>query len=212
MIAAYFDVDGTLVKDNTQYALAKVLLKEGHISASEVREVFFNVVLYKLNLASMRRRLSLYKLFSKISVTQLNEAAKIASESIRINNIFIDIVKSHKQKGHKTVILSSSLKVLCQQIAERFQIEEVYATELQSENGLHDGLTKNEVLEGRKKKDFIIKHAASRSFDLKECYCYGDHKSDLQMLMSVGKPVVVNPGMILRAVALRKKWGILSTD
>lgn len=48
--------------------------------------------------------------------------------------------------------------------------------------------------------------AAVRGFDLAECSAYGDHSSDLELLASVGRPVVVGEDPVLADHAARAGW------
>jgi len=52
-------------------------------------------------------------------------------------------------------------------------------------------------------------YAEKWKLNLAECSAYGDSAQDQWMLMSAGKPVVVNPGSGLRQAARRQGWVIV---
>jgi HAD superfamily hydrolase (TIGR01490 family) len=54
--------------------------------------------------------------------------------------------------------------------------------------------------------------AVREEIDLAASYAYSDSESDLPMLRAVGHPVVVNPDVHLRRIALQEGWEIVHLD
>jgi len=84
----------------------------------------------------------------------------------------------------------------------------VIATKPAIREGVFTGRIQGNMMYGEKKARAIKKLARKKGWDLKECYAYSDHHSDLPLLKSVGHPVAVNPDRILARKAHAYNWPI----
>jgi phosphoserine phosphatase len=51
--------------------------------------------------------------------------------------------------------------------------------------------------------------ARQRGLALKDCYAYGDSPGDIDLLLAVGHPFVVNPIRGMARLAARKCWPVV---
>ncbi|WP_123603224.1 HAD family phosphatase [Micromonospora sp. Llam0] len=78
-----------------------------------------------------------------------------------------------------------------------------------------DGRLTGEVRQpmiGAAKAAAVVHVIASLDLVAADCYAYGDHASDLEMLLQVGHPVVVGTDPVLLDHANRRGWRVLPAD
>ncbi|MES4784779.1 MAG: hypothetical protein C4294_01970 [Nitrospiraceae bacterium] len=61
---------------------------------------------------------------------------------------------------------------------------------------------------GEGKRRLVESFAHQQQIDLKHCYAYGDSPGDLEVLQSVGYPLVVNPIRGMARIARRRGWPV----
>lgn len=211
MIAAFFDIDGTLVDCNTQLELAKTLYKLKKISFLNALEISIWVFIYKLNLISnsLIIRKKIYSVLSSIPINDLNNVMDVTYDQHikpKLNNIFYEIIRKHQNSGHKNIVISATVDYLCNKICTDLGIKEHYSTKLKVANDKFTGEWEGEILEGEAKKQFIRDLAKKNNIDLSCSFAYADHISDLPMFNIVGNPVVFNGSEKMKNIALSKKW------
>lgn len=62
---------------------------------------------------------------------------------------------------------------------------------------------------GTNKALAVVETVGALNLIADDCFCYGDHSSDLQMLSTVGHPRVVGKDPVLLEQALRNGWPVL---
>jgi phosphoserine phosphatase len=137
----------------------------------------------------------------------------------------------HGALGHAIVLVSGTLAPLAHQVAVALAIRlaahgvhaqvGVCATRLQEIDGRWTGEIAGEAgiagqagnarqaMFGAAKARAIRRIAADQGFDLPRCYAYGDASSDRWMLAAVGRPAAVNPSADLESVARLHDWPVL---
>lgn len=214
-IAAFFDIDGTLVSCQTQEQLANALFKNGLISRSFLIRIIFWYIAHKLSLVdnSLGLRRDTYCFLSKKEVSEIDRLMeKTFFENIKpkICVYFKKVVREHRDKGHDVYAISGTLEPLCRRVCEYFGITHYFATKLLIKDGRYTGEWKDEILEGRAKVNLVEKLAAQNAINLRESYAYADSYSDIPFLASVGHPVAVCPDRKLMHYAKTQKWEILT--
>jgi phosphoserine phosphatase len=63
---------------------------------------------------------------------------------------------------------------------------------------------------GEAKASRLRELAATRGYQLSDCYAYSDSVTDLPMLEAVGHPRAVNPDRALRKIARERDWPVLA--
>lgn len=118
-----------------------------------------------------------------------------------------DLIDEHHRKGRDVVIVSSSAIEIVEPIGEMLGVDEIIATRLKSVNGRYTGEIEYYAY-AETKATAIRELAASKGYDLAQCFAYSDSSTDIPMLETVGFPFVVNPDLALRKVAVARGWGI----
>ena len=132
----------------------------------------------------------------------------------------VDQVAWHARQGHAIVLVSGTLAPLAQEVALALVVRlavrriaasvAVCATRLEESDGRWTGRIVGDAMFGEAKGRAVREMAAEKGFDLAQCYAYGDSVSDQWMLEAVGRPVAVNASWRLKTLACRKSWPALT--
>lgn len=211
--AAFFDIDGTLVHCITQQVLTKMLRDEGILNVSQSIKIFVWFALYKLGLVSDSKNLrkTTYVVFASRPKEQIDKIFQKVQDVINLHIRWSmkGVIEKHKRDGDMIIAITGSLQNLCVPICATFEIPIEYSTILDVANNRYTGFWKNEIYEGKKKRNLILELAKKYQLDLKESTSYADSYSDIPMLEVVGHAVAVNPDSMLRKYAIRNNWEII---
>lgn len=120
-----------------------------------------------------------------------------------------EIIKRHKEKGDKVVLLSNSFNTLMQQLADFLLIDEFLCTKLEVVDGKFTGKIDGDIVYGVNKITIAKQYLEDNNISRDDVWAYADHISDLDILILAGNPVVVNPSPTLLKEARGRKWKIL---
>jgi len=125
----------------------------------------------------------------------------------------------HVKQGHAIVLVSGTLEPLARQAARSLEAGlaargaaltiHVCATRLEEKDGQWTGNVLGEAMRGRAKARAARRLAAEQSFDLSECFAYGNSAADEWLLAAVGKPAAANPSSELMRIARMQGWPVL---
>lgn len=131
----------------------------------------------------------------------------------------------HASEGHKIFLISGTLAPLARAVASDLShrldgtipagagsldkpIIEVCATELEIRSGCWTGRLAGPHVSGEAKARSINVTAARDGIVLGESYAYGNSYADVAMLESVGHPTPVNPSLRLARLAHLRRWEV----
>jgi HAD superfamily hydrolase (TIGR01490 family) len=214
--AAYFDVDGTLVRTN-------LIQPTIHFFANQAS---FGQSLRKLGTAILDgprmlhaelrdRRLfneMLYSHYKGISEDRIEVLAKEIFEEILIDAIFPgakDLISLCKKADQRVVLVTGSLDVTIKYLAEYLGADDFIANRLELKDGTATGKLMHPVVAGPVKSHLIVQDAKKHGHDLSECHGYSDSYSDVPMLSVVGQAFCVNPDKKLKRLAQAYRWPII---
>ena len=212
--AAFFDVDGTLIRGSIVGHMVRMAVSEGLLSRAVYPVFFLFFVLYKLNLIPRRRMYRWgYGLGRGVSVaTSLAFVRRCCRERIvpRVVPGVRDLVEHHRAQGHRLVAVTGAPDYAAAIVAQTLGFDDVLATPTPvAGETLHD-----EVLAplcyGTGKLPYVYTYAGRHDIDLAASYFYTDSRSDLPLLEAVGHPVCVNPQFLLRIAARRRGWPVVT--
>lgn len=200
-IAAFFDIDGTLYRDNFISELFKKLIKSDII---EEEKWFVDV---KPEFSKWDRRIGTYDVY-------LNKIADIYKEAIKgYHKSFIEHlvkrivqekggrvyvftrerIKWHKQQGHKLISISGSPSEVVREVALLYGFDDYIGSAYTiNNNGIYTGNV-IPMWDSDSKKKAVLDMQNKYNLDLKNSYAYGDTAGDFSMMKLVGNPVLVNP-------------------
>ncbi len=216
-IAAFYDVDGTLVDSNIVYAYLYYALRLPKISdrlkrisrAALLSPVYIAAELF--NRSAFNRLF--YANYKGLPFERLRLMGREVAEKAFIPHLYADArsrIRTAKEQGIVQVIVSGALDLVMEPFAAELGIDHVIANRLEFQDNVATGRLLPPVLAGEEKRKAVQTFARENDIDLSLSYAFGDSKADLGMLESVGFPCVVNPGKNLESIAAERGWTALA--
>ena len=230
-IAAFFDIDGTL--------LAGPSLERRFFASLRYRRAIpaRNYPLwlahsFRLAPGGIQTVLHANKMYLR-GVTTLTGTGTLAcpnvsaveSESVSPSHrlsflhVALDQAAWHAAANHAIILVSGTLAPLAHRVALALALRllarnflaqvGVCATNLEEIDQCWTGRILGDAMFGQAKARAIRKIAADQNLDLRRCYAYGDSFNDRWMLAAVGRPAAVNPSKKLERVARLNDWPVL---
>lgn len=213
--AAFFDMDRTLVRENTGRLYVKYLRRRRQARLSDLARVSVWVLQYKLGVIDAEK-VTRYALRSMAGQREVDHEA-LCREWFRdmvaplVSPTAREAVEDFRRRGFVLAILSASSPYATRPLADHLGIDDVICTRLEvSGDGRFTGAPREPLCYGRGKVHWAESFASERGVDLGASYFFTDSASDLPMLLRVGHPRVVNPDPRLRLEAWRRGWPVAS--
>jgi HAD superfamily hydrolase (TIGR01490 family) len=211
-VAAFFDVDGTLIAKNSGPLYMKFLRRRGEIRRRDALSTVYFYIRYRLNMLDIEAALERSSRWIRGRREQaIAEHCRLwYREMVRqyLQPELIRRIAEHKEQGHLVAILSSTTNYLAEPLAEDLGIEHLLVSHLIVEDGRFTGEAERPLCYGDGKIYWARRFAEQHGVDLAQSYFYTDSASDLPMLEIVGHPQVVNPDLVLRREARRRGWPV----
>ncbi|MEJ5997738.1 HAD family hydrolase [Corynebacterium sp. H130] len=215
-VAAFFDLDKTIIATSSAYAFGREFMSSGLISPKAALQMSLAQATYILaGHSGEQMDRTRDQLTAMIAGWELEQVRQIAEETMKnvvspaIYQEARDLIRFHQNLGHDVIIISASATELVTPIAKELGVHHIVATELATKDGVLTG----EVLfyaKGPAKAEEIKRLAQERGYDLDRSFAYSDSATDIPMLETVGNAVAVNPDRALRRAALANDWEIKS--
>nr|WP_275440990.1 HAD family hydrolase [Corynebacterium freneyi] len=213
-VAAFFDLDKTIIARSSAYAFGRQFMESGLLSASGMMQMALGQAMYISGghdhdqMEAARDQLS-----AMVTGWRADHVRHIAEESLHqvispyVYKEAIDLIRHHRALGHDVYVVSASAAELVEPIAAELGVRETVATRLEVVDGVYTGEVPFFCRGGNKATE-LRRIAAERGYDLSRCYAYSDSGTDEPMLSVVGHPVAVNPDKALRKIAEEREWPI----
>ncbi len=219
MPAAYFDVDGTLVKTNLIQPTVFYLANQQTPAQSAGRLLRAALRAPQMALAELRDRRTfnelLYSTYEGISRDRLLLLSEECFDKVVKPALFANarsLVKRCRDEGQDVVLVSarstSSSRTSCRTSAPPISI----ANKLEFKANYATGRLLRPVVAGPEKARLIREHARDAGHDLAQCFAYSDSYSDVPMLSVVGHPAAVNPDLRLKRLAQAYGWPVCPSE
>jgi putative phosphoserine phosphatase/1-acylglycerol-3-phosphate O-acyltransferase len=211
-IAAFFDLDRTLINDFSAKKFLQSRLLSGKSTAKELLSQFATVLIY----AAGNRDFETLTKISAMGVKGIKEKQFIAlGEEVYQNHLATTIypesrtlIASHIEKGHQVVIISAATRYQITPIANELGVKDIFCTEMEVRKGKFTGKI-SEMCWAEGKARAGKKFAKDNNIDLSKSFFYTDSIDDYPLLEIVGKPIATNPDNKLSQVAFESNWPIL---
>lgn len=209
-----FDLDNTLLEGESQRYFLTYLFQLGMLKLTTYVRILFWFFRYKLNFAVNPREpleLALTK-FIGWEIGKTDAVAKNFVSEILVSKFYPKMLEvlAHELRDADVLLLSNSIEPIVKAVAAKFKIPRYICTELEIQCAKLTGRIKGEIVYGRNKANRTAAFANQFGYDLKLAKAYADHRSDLELLKSVGYPIVINPDKILLSTAKENHWEILN--
>jgi HAD superfamily phosphoserine phosphatase-like hydrolase len=183
-VAAYFDLDGTLLDASSEKSLASTLSKRSLATGKSVYDSARNRGHFTMASWESLDKISLELVANKLSQRVSPQARE------RLN--------WHREQGHRLVLVTATVMPMAEAMANELAMDGVYGCGPENRQGRLSGSEKGWSVPRRKGKVPIVeKDAQQNDHDLSQCWAYGN-------------PVAVNPETPLRKLAEQNEWTIYS--
>lgn len=207
MVAAFFDVDDTLLQGNS---MASFL--QHHLAASGRPAGTFDQLAARLRVGQPSRRevnSAYYRLFAGHTAARLAAEGAAWFDQAAFHPEVLAALRAHQHRDERVFLVSGSFFACLDPIAAVVGADRAYGTRPVVRDGVLTGQVLAPMVDGVKAR-LVRLLAAVLGLDLATCAAYGDHESDLPMLRQVGHPVVVGADPVLTAVARQRGWRRIS--
>lgn len=218
-VAAFFDLDGTLIPGSANIPFAKAAFKEGMITPKELLKDLSNGISFMLKGATDERS---EQVRDRILEAVKNQpASKVESLGESFIGELVDsitpamrrVLDEHAAEGHDRIVLSASPTETVSRVARDAGLEiGVGTTAERDDRNFYTGRLVGPFCYAEGKVEVMESLAKEHGYDLSKSYAYSDSMSDMPMLLAVGNPVVVNPEPELRDTAFARGWPIIETS
>jgi HAD superfamily hydrolase (TIGR01490 family) len=214
--AAFYDLDGTLVRTNLVHAFAYNARNQQGLLRSVVKTVstFLSVPVFMAADFYNRRLFNdiFFVRYRGESEDRLRYLADELFETTIRPSIFpgaYELIDKSRQLGLRQVLVTGALDITVRPLAKHLKIDDYVTNRLEFVDGSATGRLLPPVMAAATKASWIRTYAEKERLNLSDCYSYSDSMSDLPMLSVVGHPTAVNPDLRLRNTALQHDWPIL---
>ena len=212
-VAAFFDIDGTLIARNSAPLYMRHLQETGQARRRDVARTIYYVARYKLGLLDINRAVavSLAWIRGRDETRVRTDCDAWYADVIRpyLYPAMAATVEAHRRAGHVLALLTSATRYLAEPLAADLRIPNMLVTQLLVRDGRFTGEAVRPVCYGDGKIYWAERFAADHGIDLRRSYFYTDSITDLPLLDRIGEPRIVNPDPRLRRTAGRRGWPVL---
>ena len=215
-VAAFFDLDRTVIAKASLAAFSRPFYKEGLLSRRLVARALWGQVLFARFGARQARIERLRLRVQRLTEGWEQERVRsiVASTLAQVVGPItykeaLELMAEHQFAGRKVYIVSAAPAEIVEPLARYLGADGAIATSAAVSAGRYTGQLLRYAF-GPEKADAIRETAEHDNLDLTESWAYSDSATDLPMLEAVGHPVAVNPDRALRRIARMRDWPILT--
>lgn len=212
-IAAFFDVDNTIIRGASAFHLAIGLYRRDFF---RVRDLVFAALQQwrfvalgesKEQISAVRdRALNIVKGHTVAEVTAIGEEVYDQALASRIFPGTRKILDAHLAAGHQVWLVTATPVEIGSLIARRLGATGSLGTLAEHVDGVYTGRLVGEMMHGESKARGVRELAERLGLDLAASYAYGDSANDIPLLSTVGHPCAINPEPRLRRHAKDVGW------
>ena len=209
------DIDGTLIRGQSQQILLDFLFKGGTINLFNYIVIYSWFVMYKLGLTNNPKKVMefAFKFLSGMKTEEVDSVLDIFLKkelTMRFLKPMISIVDTHKKEGREIILLSNVIEPLVRKISEYLKVDNYISTKLILDGETYTGEIDGKIIYGKEKLFAVKEFIKTKGYTPSDCWAYADHRSDMSLLEFVGNPNAVNPDKVLKQNSLKKGWRILN--
>lgn len=217
--AAFYDVDGTLIRINIVHSFAYYAARQPSLvdsarktvataaslplfwAADKVSRKWFNELFYRSYMGESEDRLVMLaeELFEDVIQPNIYPRAR-------------DLIAESRRAGCRQVLISGALDFTLAPLARYLGVDDLIANRMEFKRGYATGKLHKPFVAGATKSQIMRDFAAEHDVDLANSWAYSDSFSDFPMLAAVGRPTAVNPDFRLRRMARSYDWPVLDLN
>lgn len=123
------------------------------------------------------------------------------AKRLRLNDGAEYLLKSLKQLGFKTAIVSGGFTFFARHLQKQLGVDYVYANELDVVKGVVTGNVVGEIIDGQRKAEILVDIANKLGLSLEQVIAVGDGANDLAMLNIAGLGIAFRAKPLVKASA-----------
>ncbi len=212
-IAAFFDVDNTIIRGASAFHLGVGLYRRGFFRTTDIIRFGFHQARYlmfgenKAQIAEVRdRALSIMQGRSVAEVLTLAEDVYDEVLALRIFPGTQRLLEQHLRAGHQVWLVTATPTEIGDLIARRLGATGALGTIAEHTDGFYTGRLVGDMMHGQAKAQGVRTLAEKQGLDLSQSFAYGDSANDVPLLSEVGVPCAINPDARLRRHAAEVGW------
>lgn len=220
-VAAFFDLDGTLLSTSSALLYVKYLRRRpkgaggpfDRMPFSALLKTLWYQVLYNSNRIDIERVAaeSVRPLAGHPERAMIELCRTWFDESVAafIRPEMPALIEAHRRAGHEICVLTASTPYVAIPLCERMGIKDWIASQLDVRDGTFTGDFVRPLCYGAGKIVHARRWAEARGIDIAGSFFYTDSITDLPMCEAVATPILISPDRKLRREGRRRGWKIL---
>jgi len=213
---AFYDLDHTVLEDNSATHLVHEARERGVMSERLFRQAVWLSILYKLGIGNSTkmivRMLSWLKGLSEDTVYLLCEEVFNTQIVDKIRPEILDTIRAHRSRNGSVLLLSSATEPICKPVARYLEMDDLICSLLEVHDGILTGTTRGKLVYAKEKEVRLRSYCKEHGYNEAEAYYYGDSFTDEHVMKAVGHPIAVDPDKKLLRIALKNEWTIMSRN
>lgn len=212
-VAAFFDVDNTIIRGASSFHLAVGLYRRDFFKRSDIVRFAVHQIRYltfgenRQQIDEVRQRaLEIMHGRSVAEVVAIAEDIYDEVLSLRIFPGTQRLLDQHLRAGHEVWLVTATPVEIADIIARRLGATGALGTIAEHKDGFYTGRLVGDLLHGRAKAEAVRALAEREGLDLERSFAYGDSTNDVPILSEVGFPCAINPDGRLRKHAAEVGW------
>jgi HAD superfamily hydrolase (TIGR01490 family) len=209
---AFFDMDKTLIAENSASLFMKHRYRKGEIGPLDLLAGLAVYLQYKLGVLDIRSWTGrMMSEFRDADEAALEKEAREWFGELVAPTLYPEaerLVREHQAAGHVVAIVSGATRFVVTPLAEQLGIEHMLYTKLESEYGRLTGRVIEPICFEEGKIYWLQQLIESEGIDLAKSWFYTDSITDRPLLDLVAHPVAVNPDPMLYREAVRRNWPV----
>ncbi|MCO1339444.1 haloacid dehalogenase [Kocuria polaris] len=214
-VAAFFDVDNTMMRGASLFAVARNTYRRRLFSLRQaasfaVKQFFFTLRGETMgDIHSVRdSALSIARGIPVSLMTEIGDEVYDEFISSRIWPGTRALAEQHLRSGRQVWLVTATPTEVAEVMAARLGLTGALGTEVEKADGHYTGRLVSSILHGPAKAAAVSQLAERTGLDLTQCWAYSDSSNDIPLLEAVGHPVAINPDAKLRRHASEQNWPI----
>ncbi|MCP4444329.1 MAG: HAD family hydrolase [Myxococcales bacterium] len=211
MRTAFFDMDRTILSENSGKSWLRFQYKRGEIGKRYMARAVYWQMLYRmalLDMSSLAEKL-VADAEGDLESEMLSKCEEWLNEDLadKISAPAVEQIRKHKEAGDVVVMITGASQFAAYPVAKLVGIEHVLCTRLEVVDGVFSGKL-SRMCFGEHKVGLAEAFATEHGLDLSDSIFYTDSYNDLPMLERVGEGVAVNADARLLRRARKSGWRI----
>lgn len=212
-VAAFFDVDNTIIRGASSFHLAVGLYRRGFFRRGDIVRFAVHQIRYltfgenRQQIDEVRQRA--LEIMHGRSVAEVVAIAEDIYDEVLALRIFPGtqrLLDQHLRAGHEVWLVTATPVEIAEIIARRLGATGALGTIAEHTDGFYTGRLVGDLLHGKAKASAVRAIAEREGLDLSQSFAYGDSTNDVPILSEVGFPCAINPDGRLRKHAAEVGW------